>query len=83
MFVNMIFLSPMFRACFRACEFHSVKQEHISFRNLMFLLQDAYYYRNIELKIKIYQNYFPLKYGFLKNEMMTSSCLFQVETFNK
>ena len=54
-----------------------MKQEHISFRTEMFLLQDAYYYRNVELKIKIYQNYFPLKYGFWKNEMMASSFLFQ------
>ena len=54
-----------------------VKQEHISFRTKMFLLQDAYYYRNVILKIKIYQNYFALKYGSWKNEMMTSSFLFQ------
>ena len=39
------------------------KGRHTTTHREMFLLQDAYYLRNVEFKIKIYKNYFPLKYG--------------------
>ena len=48
-----------------------MEQEHTSFRTEMFLLQDAYYFRNVEFKIKIYKKYFPLKYGCWKNQNLS------------